>query len=376
MNIKDIDKVLFRLASIEPVIDSAALTAGLEGNQKADDFAQGDWQYLLDKSAALGIAPIIYKNIKSLALENLLPQEVLAKFRDSYLYGTGRNERFIRNVKEILRIFGKRGIKALPLKAASLMINYDIDIGLRPTLDIDILIDRKDAVRACEALREAGYKKVENSHNQTTPYPHHHILRNEDALKFPVELHEGFFRWFTERYHARIKIKDVLERAVEVERDGTSQYKMETIDELLFSAASYYSNNFTSIRYLIDLDTIVKRSQDGIDWDEAIERIIDWDIADMVIYAFSFARTYLESRIPDRVVDFLMSKGRFDKEVLYGLPDIVLKARALTSYRVKKLKYLSFDRLLDKIALLNIWMIWHIYKRTGLFKEFVKNKSC
>jgi hypothetical protein len=145
--------VVATLGDIDPVHHRARLEA----------FPVRRWQRNFRWLDASGLALYFLHRLRTLDLQSALPGGVLAQLErrhaDNKLRSAALFEEFLRINQE----FQSAGVRYAVLKGFSLIPDYCPDMSLRYQMDLDFLVDRRDAERCAGVLRNFGYTLVKGS---------------------------------------------------------------------------------------------------------------------------------------------------------------------------------------------------------------------
>ena len=115
-----------------------------------------DWQELVTLSQVQGVAPLVYQRLTQQHSSVYVPSAVLEKLREVYLVNLKRNMRLYRDLEQILGRLAERQIPVIPLKGVFLAEKVYGNIGLRPMVDVDLLLPRPELAKALEELEALG----------------------------------------------------------------------------------------------------------------------------------------------------------------------------------------------------------------------------
>jgi hypothetical protein len=157
-----------------------------------------DWQRVFELAIRHRVVPVLYQNMRAV-LPDLVPEDVFCRFQSAYTANARRNLSYTSFLLQVLNLFSRHGIIALPFKGPVLAQDVYGDIGLRVFSDLDILVAPKDAAAAWELLLENGLApEIHLNGRQREKY-----IKTEDNLVFQnrgrkimVELHwemTGFY---------------------------------------------------------------------------------------------------------------------------------------------------------------------------------------
>ena len=138
----------------------------------------------------------------------------------------------------------RHGIPALPLKGPVLARSLYADPGLRPAIDVDILVSGEHLTAAVEIVRQHGYGAPDDLVSRNG-YPWlHYRLRHQGGLP-PVEVH-----WRVHWYETNFA-RDMLDRSMETPNGRRPQPEDELASLLLF----FSRDGFLGLRLPVDIAT-------------------------------------------------------------------------------------------------------------------------
>lgn len=141
-------------------------------NPAPKDFTLGlDWQYILRQARYHNIAPLLHKNIKGLPISKDLEK--------IYTYTAYHNMLYLEELQQITE-----RINAIVLKGPRLATDIYGNIGLRPFVDLDLLIQKEELEDAISALSDMGY----TTQNKDFYKKHHFLMPFKKNGKIPITI--------------------------------------------------------------------------------------------------------------------------------------------------------------------------------------------
>jgi hypothetical protein len=130
-----------------------------EKAERVETLLQGemDWPYLYNLGARHGLAPLLYKNLKSASPEKV-PEPVMDHLRNHFLVVAGHNVLRTQELLKLLHLFESHDVPAVPYKGPVLAASIYGDIGLRQFCDLDILVQKENVSKAKDLLVSNGYQ--------------------------------------------------------------------------------------------------------------------------------------------------------------------------------------------------------------------------
>lgn len=115
-----------------------------------------DWEAAAQRALALGIAPLIHAIVEARP-GIAAPEGPARRLAGSYAKAWAANARTLARLGELLAAFEREGIRVILLKGAHLAFLAYRDIGMRPMVDVDILLREDDLPAAERLLAGSGY---------------------------------------------------------------------------------------------------------------------------------------------------------------------------------------------------------------------------
>ena len=154
---------------------------------KKFDNQSGSWNHLICEAEIQGIIPLVHKHIS--ACQYHLPLDISRLLQTLKLRASRANEIRNRLTIDILKKFDTNGIDILLLKGIALCHTVYNTPGSRPMRDIDLLVRKTDADKACTLLSELNF---EQKSSKQLPADYHHLpplTKSIQGLEVSVEIH-------------------------------------------------------------------------------------------------------------------------------------------------------------------------------------------
>jgi hypothetical protein len=119
-----------------------------------------DWQYFADHANKHGVGALVYNNLDKLGFLEYLPKSDYGFLRNVMMMSLARNTRHISEMKGILNILNKAGIKTVLLKGLALETTVYENKGLRQMTDVDVLISGNDCIKSRNLLLANGFESL------------------------------------------------------------------------------------------------------------------------------------------------------------------------------------------------------------------------
>jgi hypothetical protein len=264
-----------------------------------------DWEYFKTLSNKHGIAAIVWHNLEKHHMQSGIPEEVVLFLRGALLRNLSRNIFNTGATGEALAFLNREKIKTVILKGLALENSVYGNIGLRQMSDVDILINRKDCLRAREILISAGYVSLPVKsflHKMILPYYGKHLpslLKNGVSLEIHHEL-------FGRKNHSLTKI--LYDGSYKTELKGERTWFPEPQIFFLYLVkhlSVHEMNNESQLRLYADLVVLLEKYSDEILNYDLLEYASVAGMSEILATRLDPLRVIWGISFPDWVNDFI-----------------------------------------------------------------------
>ncbi|WP_028550867.1 nucleotidyltransferase domain-containing protein [Paenibacillus sp. UNC451MF] len=218
-----------------------------------------DWAFFLELATHHRVFPTLYTKLKSMN-EPGIPPYVMQSLRNDYQQNTFQMLHLSAEMDTICKLLSDSGIRSLVLKGPVLAADLYGDISQRTSGDLDILIPIEELEHAEQLLVRQGYEKDEYIQTVLNDWKwrHHHITFFHHHKGIKVEIHwrlgpgpgkEPSFQALWER-----------RRTSAITRHPV--YYLGREDLFLFLVSHGARHGWSRLRWLLDIDRMVKQSMD------------------------------------------------------------------------------------------------------------------
>jgi len=223
-----------------------------------------DWEYFVSLANQHGISALVFRNLDHLGLLSSVPDKQAGTLRNSQMLSVSRNAFHLSAIEEILGLLNEEGIKVVLLKGFALEMTVFGNAGLRQMTDVDILIDRKDYVKAHSILMRNGYDSMpvkSGFHRPIVAWTGKHLpslLKNGTSVDIHLELFPGKRNDLT---------KLLFDTSAEIMIDRERAYVPSPQLFFLYLVRHLYSHeirNESQLRLYTDLVVLIEHYRDEI----------------------------------------------------------------------------------------------------------------
>ena len=294
-----------------------------------------DWEYLFLLARRHSVVPLLYLQLERHA-SDLVPREKLSQLKRHYLENSARNTILTAELCRLITLFAGSGIEAIPYKGPVLALFAYDNLALRRFVDLDIIVNKNDVLKAREILLAHGYapaKSLSLSQQELLLHTQHNLQFSRDNNRLIVELHwEVAPHLFAETVDAETLWQDL----VSIDLNGT-QVKTLSAEDLLFSLCVHGSRHlWERLGWICDVAELISRR--SVDWNALLKRATAADSERMFLLGLYLAEHLLDAplppevkqrcdadeRLPWRVIRFALDVDRAD-DALGGRPPMRLR---------------------------------------------------
>jgi len=119
-----------------------------------------DWSALGAAAAPAGLGPSAWNAAREAGIVERIPAELRERLAAAYDRNTASNAATLALLRRAQRVLAERGVEALPLKGAAVMLHEPGLVPLRHMDDLDLLVRPRQVQAAKQALEAAGWVVV------------------------------------------------------------------------------------------------------------------------------------------------------------------------------------------------------------------------
>ena len=265
-----------------------------------------DWNRFIALADSYSVLPFTYKNLQ-LYLESI-PENSKSALRGKVGRVFARNMGDLDNIKFLVHIFKEGGVDVLFTKGAALMLDIYNGLGLRTFADIDILIKEEDMAKVKGLLEDKGFTEyVEGSTSDRYRSQRVFALGGKLVLDVHVDL-------MGRRLHNRLQGIDassIWHTKKKIIFGDMEFYTFDPVHAILYQCMHLaIQHSFVGLLGYVDINEMIRRYKDQIDWDVFLKRAKECRIRRPVYYSLLFTKEMLEAPVPENVLKDLKQVER------------------------------------------------------------------
>ena len=222
-----------------------------------------------------------------------IPAFMRGRLETSHVRSIAKNMLLRAHLLSVLTAMSEQSIPVIVLKGIPLEESLYDHIGLRPSNDIDLLVEESALAQSEVVLRSLGFAQTGETevhgdfrqhHHHLAPYVHEHT-----GVK--IDLH---WRLISPGRPYQLKVDDFWERAEKVSVGGSQCLVLAIEDRLLHLLLHFlgdrHSSNAGALLQICDVSLMMNRQESPIRWDKFLDRVIQQDLTSAIYMALYAAQ--------------------------------------------------------------------------------------
>lgn len=261
-----------------------------------ESLSEENWGGIIRQSLRHCIAPLLYHRLMTNFRGVCVPDGVMSRLKVVNLYCTARNIRFYHEIDRLLKSLGD-SVPVLLLKGVHLAAFVYRDISLRSMVDLDILVRKADLHVVARTMRKLGYTR-----SMEDPDHPFHVAYMDSTKTVNLEIH-----WDICSEPAPPTVLDIEElwRDSRLEVLKGNQIRVLRPEHLLLHICLHDAvqhSYFFGLKTFCDIDAIIRRYREEIDWDMVVSCARQWSITKSSYLTLLLARELMDVNVPERVL--------------------------------------------------------------------------
>jgi hypothetical protein len=278
------------------------------GDGRLEALSSSDWDALIEESGRYGVAPLLYRRLRTTHSDTPIPANAMERLRRMYLQSAGRSVRLYHEIGKALGLLRQAHIPVIVLKGAHLAALVYGNIALRPMGDVDVLVHEDDLLRVEAALFGMGYAPAER--HRRIAQDNCHFRYWSPSGELPVEVH---WRLLPSMYRLKIDIDGQWQRSRPAIIADVDVSVLCPEDLLLYLCLHTSKHVFEmGLKPFYDICETVRYYGKDIDWKQVEIRSKQWGEAKCVYLTLRLARELAGVSVPDDLMKAI-KPGDFDE---------------------------------------------------------------
>ncbi|MBI3351135.1 MAG: nucleotidyltransferase family protein [Nitrospirae bacterium] len=286
---------------IELLLRSARHALKSDGEERVQTLLQEkiNWERLLQTASRHGVMPLLFRHI-NVSLQNVVPPEFHEQLKTSYDSNTRRNLFLTGELCAILDGLEAHGIQAIPLKGPVLAETLYGDIASRQFCDLDILVQKRQVLKAKELMIARGYREGLRLNSAQEEF----YLRSgcdfnlvHDEKGIILELHWGI----TPKYFSFPFDPEIWKRLERISFSGRTVLTLHREDLLLTLSVHGSKHLWERLGWICDIATLIQYDR-GIDWTRIMKQASALGGERMLLLGLFLAHDLLKAPLPEEIL--------------------------------------------------------------------------
>ena len=263
-----------------------------------------NWEYLIKIASIHMLTPLLYYNLNSICPEKI-PHNIIEELKAYYITNIRKNLLMTGELIKILKLLKYDSINAIPYKGPVLTsLAYD-NLSLREFGDIDILINKSDALKAKNIMINNGYELyqpiiINDSFYMKLETEYQFYNRKTGTITEIKWKLEGNFFSFPKNSN---NLNEHLEK---FDLNGFEVETFSTVDQLLILCIHSAKHDWDRLSWICDISEILK-SKEKIDWYEILDKSKKMNIKRLLFVNIILAKDLFKLELPDDILTQLNS---------------------------------------------------------------------
>jgi hypothetical protein len=279
-----------------------------------------DWDYFKNLANAHGVSALVCHNLEIHDLLQRVPGLVVNYLRNSLMMSLTRNTFNTESMREVLHLLNGENIRTVILKGMALENSVYGNSGLRQMSDVDILIDRKECLKARDILTANGYVSLPLKsffHKIILPYSGKHLpslLKKGTSVEIHHELFGGRNNNLT---------RVLFESSYETEIKGEKAWFPEPQIFFLYLVKHLWlheMSNESQLRLYTDLIVLIEKHREEILNQELLELAAGAEMSEILANHLRPLRDICGISFPDWLsifIDNLSDEGSMERFIFF-----------------------------------------------------------
>lgn len=331
------------------------------------------------------------ENVQSVVINNLIkhyshfiPLDILFRLKKLLKELTVNNLSKLKELKNTLHVLIENGIPVIPWKGALLANDLHRSPTLRESVDMDILIQEKDLIKAKNALLAAGYQPIwkMNEAQEAFYIKNTHSYDMITPNRLILELHKSLARKY---YMLNLPMDNFWKNSQDVQFLNLD-VKYPQKEDLFLAIAIHHGGRDCWIKYklLVDWYYLLLRYPD-VDWDKILKSAETLGIRRVIGVGTLMCHRLFDLEIPKALEIYIKKKEKDLATKLlsgfFGSKELVKQSYLVIELREKlKHKILVTYKIFNSKSLGDIYfstnpLLMFFYRPIRLFNKFILRKE-
>src|SRR5574341_905569 len=262
-----------------------------------------DWPYVLKLARRHWVTSLLYWHLRTVGAARV-PEAILQQLADQFERNARRNLRLVGALRHVLQLLEHEGIAALSFKGPLLGSTLYGNLALRECCDLDILVSKRDVMRAKAILAAQGYPAMialSAAEEAARLDARSAFVLQEEHGGFTIDLHWNVVPSF---FCPGLEAETLLARRVTEQLGHHPIPALAPEDAVLVLCVHGGKHAWYQLKWICDV-AVMLRSCAALRWPLILERAANLGIERLVLIAVHLAHRLLQAPIPEAVAERL-----------------------------------------------------------------------
>jgi hypothetical protein len=257
-----------------------------------------DWDDVIAIALGHGVMPLLYQNLNRICPQ-VVPPAILDRLRTHFHTNALHNFLLTEELLKLLSLFEAHGIPAIPYKGPALAAPVYGNIVLRQFGDLDIVVPKRNMLRAIDLLIARGYQLQLTNPEERFFWRHrrhYHLVRDDGRVSVDI-------CWAVSRkyWNLTADCEGSWERRLLVPLAATTVSSFSHEDLLLILCAHGADHDWQRLAWICDIAEVVSVQQ-RMNWGWLLEQSVRLRSQRPLFVGLALASDLLGATLPEEVV--------------------------------------------------------------------------
>lgn len=339
-----------RYTEFDVVVATSQTAFGAKGIEEVERLVNlaPDWDRVVRMAAYHGVLPLVGQNLASV---ETVPTDVARRLHGSLVRTAASNLMQAKELGRLKHLFDEADLRIIAFKGPVLASEVYRNLGLRPSTDLDILIesDRYDDVE--RLLTADGYRKVvRRDAGKIARSVHRYLAQQIPYVKrgnYAIDVHLNVM---PPGYDYAYSFDTLYSRSHEVEVGDSLVRGFEWEDLLQVLCYHGIKNRYERLKHVCDIAELIQAAP-ALNWDTILRRAVETRGEGILILGLYLSQYYFDVSLPKEVEKRVLGERRahrFGEWVIKRMP--LRMEQGMTGFSERFRLYLGIqDTLASKI---------------------------
>lgn len=280
-----------------------------------------DWKHLVDMASRHRLRPLLYHNLNSICPE-LVPEYILVELKEYFNANVRKNLLMSGELIKLLELLKANNINAIPYKGPVLANLTYGNVSFRDFGDIDILIDRSDAINVKNLMILHGYRLYSPLTLEDSIY-----IKLESEYRFKskntevnIDINwnfEGILFSFPNNPNFLFKNLELINfNSLEI-------CNFSPVNQLLMLSIHCAKHDWKRLIWLCDISEFLMSQK--IDWNEALVKAEKLGVKRILFINLLLSKDFFSLKIPNQIL-YKIDSDYYVKKISYEIKNSLFKS--------------------------------------------------